>query len=52
VRDVVRSYDGEPDVAAAFKARMAALEAAKKQKQAGGGVGGGRLGRLRAAASS
>jgi hypothetical protein len=39
VRDVVRSYDGEEDVAAAFKARMARME-----KQKGGG---GRLSRMR-----
>lgn len=30
VRDVVRSYDGEEDVAAAFKHRMAQLAANKK----------------------
>lgn len=43
VRDVVASYDGEEDVAGAFKARMAALT---RQKKAGGGSsqdGGGRL---------
>ncbi len=43
VRDVVASYDGEEDVAGAFKARMAALT---RQKKAGGGGsqdGGGRL---------
>lgn len=30
VRDVVRSYDGEDDVAAAFKQRMAQLASSKK----------------------
>jgi len=34
VRDVVRSYDGEEDVAAAFKRRMAELQSAQKQKAA------------------
>ena len=33
VRDVVRSYDGEEDVAAAFKARMARMAAHKQQKK-------------------
>lgn len=33
VRDVVRSYDGEEDVAAAFKARMARMAAQKQQKK-------------------
>jgi hypothetical protein len=36
VRDVVRSYDGEDDVAVAFKQRMAQLAQHKKQ-------GGGRF---------
>lgn len=35
VRDVVRSYDGEEDVAAAFKQRMAQL--AEQKKHTGGG---------------
>lgn len=39
VRDVVRSYDGEEDVAAAFKQRMAQLAGHKKQK--GGWIRGG-----------
>jgi hypothetical protein len=34
VRDVVKSYDGEEDVAAAFKQRMSQLA---KQKQKKGG---------------
>jgi hypothetical protein len=39
VRDVVRSYDGEEDVAAAFKQRMTQLAGHKKQK--GGWIRGG-----------
>jgi import inner membrane translocase subunit TIM50 len=34
IRDVVRSYDGEEDVATAFKRRMAELQSAQKQKAA------------------
>jgi hypothetical protein len=35
VRDVVRSYDGEEDVAAAFKRRMAQLQQQKKGSSGG-----------------
>jgi hypothetical protein len=35
VRDVVRSYDGEEDVAAAFKRRMAQLAQQKKGSSGG-----------------
>jgi hypothetical protein len=35
VRDVVRSYDGEEDVAAAFKRRMAQLAQQKKSSSGG-----------------
>jgi hypothetical protein len=35
VRDVVRSYDGEEDVAAAFKQRMARMAEHKKQSKKG-----------------
>ncbi len=41
VRDVVRSYDGEEDVARAFKERMAHLTDGKKGTGGGEGAGGG-----------
>lgn len=42
VRDVVRAYDGEPDVAAAFKNRMSQLQ---QQKAAPAKPRGGLLAR-------
>ena len=50
VRDVVRSYDGEPDVAGAFKARVAKI--GQRGAATGGGAGGGGGGGKAAAAAA